>query len=148
MWMSVDPLALSLSQFDKSPYNYANNNPLIITDPDGEHPVLFIAAIVLLLVATPTPLNAPTINAEANKEVMDNANDFAGMWVALALGGGAAACSNGIGGFLMWMGEESLSTITGLPFSVTDVFDVAKSINRVPKIFVTGHKKTLLLARQ
>ncbi|WP_237561837.1 DUF6443 domain-containing protein [Flagellimonas algicola] len=37
-WMNVDPLADLLTQYDKSPYAYAWNNPIFFIDPDGESP--------------------------------------------------------------------------------------------------------------
>ena len=36
--MSVDPLADDVMQIDKSPYQYAWNNPVYYTDPDGRCP--------------------------------------------------------------------------------------------------------------
>lgn len=37
-WMNVDPLAEHANQVDKSPYAYAWNNPVNLTDPDGKCP--------------------------------------------------------------------------------------------------------------
>ena len=38
LWMNVDPLAEHPNQVDKSPYAYAWNNPVNLTDPDGKCP--------------------------------------------------------------------------------------------------------------
>ena len=37
-WISPDPLADHPNQVDKSPYQYAWNNPVLFTDPDGRCP--------------------------------------------------------------------------------------------------------------
>ena len=41
-WLQVDPLADHPNQLDKSPYQYAWNNPVLLTDPDGRCPACLI----------------------------------------------------------------------------------------------------------
>jgi RHS repeat-associated protein len=38
-WISPDPLADNPNQIDQSPYQYAWNNPIALTDPDGKCPI-------------------------------------------------------------------------------------------------------------
>ncbi|GJM33746.1 MAG: hypothetical protein DHS20C18_27470 [Saprospiraceae bacterium] len=45
-WNAVDALADDPNQVDKSPYAYAWNNPVNLTDPDGNCPSCLIGAIV------------------------------------------------------------------------------------------------------
>ena len=46
-WGQVDPLANHENQIDKSPYSYAWNNPVNLTDPDGQCPLCpWVAAAV------------------------------------------------------------------------------------------------------
>ena len=44
-WISSDPLADHPNQIDKSPYQYAWNNPIYWTDPDGRCPWCFGAIV-------------------------------------------------------------------------------------------------------
>lgn len=45
-WISPDPLADHPNQIDKSPYQYAWNNPIYWTDPDGRCPWCVVWAVV------------------------------------------------------------------------------------------------------
>lgn len=45
-WISSDPLADHPNQVDKSPYQYAWNNPVYWTDPDGRCPWCVVWAVV------------------------------------------------------------------------------------------------------
>lgn len=45
-WISPDPLADHPNQIDKSPYQYAWNNPIFWTDPDGRCPWCLVWAAV------------------------------------------------------------------------------------------------------
>lgn len=45
-WISPDPLADHPNQVDKSPYQYAWNNPVYWTDPDGRCPWCVVWAVV------------------------------------------------------------------------------------------------------
>lgn len=44
-WFVVDPLAEDPNQIDKSPYNYAVNNPILYNDPDGKCPPWICGAL-------------------------------------------------------------------------------------------------------
>jgi RHS repeat-associated protein len=44
-FLSVDPLADHPAQIDKSPYAYAWNNPVNLTDPDGRCPMCIIPIV-------------------------------------------------------------------------------------------------------
>ena len=41
VWMSVDPKAMSGDNMTRSPYNFTDNNPVILIDPDGRDVVFF-----------------------------------------------------------------------------------------------------------
>jgi RHS repeat-associated protein len=41
LWMSVDPKAMSGDNMIRSPYNFTDNNPVILVDPDGNDIVFF-----------------------------------------------------------------------------------------------------------
>jgi hypothetical protein len=37
MWLSVDPLAMYGDNVTRSPYNFTDNNPVMLIDPDGQN---------------------------------------------------------------------------------------------------------------
>jgi RHS repeat-associated protein len=144
-WLSVDPLATDPAQIDKSPYAFTWNNPVNLIDPDGRCPWCIVIAIAAFLTA-PNVAVAPT-GRPTDAPAIQGARDLQGMWIfsgaalaslpAMSLEAGAA-----------FVAEESLSQITGLPFSPRDVFDIAKTLGRLDtKIVIGNSDKTIVIGQ-
>lgn len=84
-WISPDPLADHPNQIDKSPYQYAWNNPIYWTDPDGRCPWCF-GAIVGAAVDYGLQV---AVNFAEGKSTLDALTDVNGGSILVSAGAGA-----------------------------------------------------------
>ncbi|MTI23374.1 RHS repeat domain-containing protein, partial [Fulvivirga kasyanovii] len=75
-FVQSDPLADASPQEAWTPYQYGYNNPVSYNDPYGDCPVCLIGGLAFLgYMLSAKPANAPSMDAEANKEAMVEAQD-------------------------------------------------------------------------
>ena len=117
-WFVVDALADAPEQIDKSPYQYAWNNPVYYADPDGNCPICLVFVVATYLLSS-EPAMAPTHNQQTNYEGYKNAKD--GQTTMLMLGAGGAAAGS-TGGLVTEVGMEATGVI-----NPKDVADVVKT---------------------
>lgn len=119
MFYAMDPAGQGYS-----PFAYANGNPIMYVDPDGENPLLFAAALIA---------GSGALNAIFNWDKIETFEDFSGFF---ALGAGTATMAlvsggSGIGiltsANLLYAGNAILreEPITQEGFLITSTFAIA-----------------------
>ncbi|TXB59448.1 RHS repeat domain-containing protein [Phaeodactylibacter luteus] len=115
-WSGVDPLADDAMQIDKSPYQYAWNNPVYYTDPDGRCPWC-IGAIVGAAVDYGAQVAG---NLAEGKGLGDALTDVDGTSILVSAGAGA------VGG--------------GLVSGATKLIKGAKTVNKASQLAKNAKK--------
>ncbi len=96
-FMSVDPLADHPNQVDKSPYAYAWNNPIKLSDPDGRCPICpFIILGLLMLESQPASTPGSHKDHVTIKQAQDDYNT--GQLFSLIPGGKQTKASQVVAG--------------------------------------------------
>ena len=83
VWLSVDPLALEEYNATMSPYNFTDNNPVMLLDPDGRDVVYFNRqGKEVYRIASSTKFTTFVIHKNADVHVMDKTHfDSKAGWV-------------------------------------------------------------------
>ncbi|GIK68934.1 MAG: hypothetical protein BroJett020_02290 [Bacteroidota bacterium] len=123
-WFSVDPMTKALPS--ESPYNYANNTPIIGSDPDGDFCVPCIA-LLLGALTYPTIAANPTGNAQQDAQSIANAKEIQAKWVVYTLF--SAGLGSGVITAEAFLGEVSAQYGTQVAFEAFKDYDSNGKIN-------------------
>lgn len=133
-WFVIDALADVPEQIDKSPYQYAWNNPVYYADPDGNCPICLVFVVGAFLLSS-EPAMAPTNNQQSNYKGYQNAKDGQTAMLMLAVSGAGAGSIKGL------FAEVGMD-VTGI-INPKDVVDITKTVGKNADNLVQGGKKLL-----
>ncbi len=110
-WLSVDNLASHPNQLDKSPYEYAWNNPVAVDDPDGNCPWC-LGAVVGAVIGGAVELTSQIIsNAIQKKPIFKNID-----WADVGIAAEEGAVIGATGGLVGATGKLATTVSRTAPF--------------------------------